>query len=257
MAEASFRIGIAAESANDAREIAYLVDLLIEADVDWTRGLLDDYRRWSGLSHASAYFDLHTWNDELRRRGLRLNGDFARGPDARMIRGLILLFSRPEAGMAPPDAVVICRDTDGVAERAEVARQVRDQHTNGSPPVALALPHPEHEAWLISGFHAESDEDRARLEQLRRTLGADPTTSSHTLRSTSDSSPKDCKAVLATLTAARTPEAVAERRAACVRYLVGHAASASEPNGLATFMQEVRAHIVGLLAPPRPTSAPP
>ena len=257
MAEASFRIGIAAESANDAREIAYLVDLLIEADVDWARGLLDDYRRWSGLSHASAYFNIHTWNDELRRRRLRLNGDFARGPDAKMIRGLILLFSHPEAGMARPDAVVICRDTDGVTERAGVARQVRDQHTNGSPPVALALPHPEHEAWLISGFHANSDEEQARLEQLRRTLGADPTTNSHTLRSTSDSSPKDCKAVLATLTEARTPEEVAERRAACVRHLVGRATSVSEPNGLATFIREVRAQIVSLLAPPGPPTPPP
>lgn len=137
-----------------------------------------------------------------------------------------------------PDVVVLVRDSDGRDQRAGII-QVRE----GLPwpfSVVMAVPHPEVEAWYVSGFVPESNQEKRQLSTLAKELSFDPISQSHRLTSHPNSAPHDAKRILSALCGNDE-----ERRQRCL---------VDEPrlrergakNGLTEFLEEVDGKVVPL-----------
>lgn len=245
-------IGIAAESVGDTRIIQKLVDRMLIDRIAWVKetveacqGSMTDplspCRSWQGVE-GFGWLDLHGAWKRARERGLRIYGSFEgerAEEDAQMHRAALLLFAEE---VEPPVAVVIARDMDGRAERAEGFAQAVVAGSWPFDVVLGALPEPEIEAWLVAAWVPEDDSERQRLDALRRELHFDPCVQPERLTSKSEADRKDAKRVLAVLT---TTGRDADARWADV--LVEHLEASGAACGLARFVREVREHLVPLV----------
>ncbi|WP_433928431.1 hypothetical protein AB3662_34245 [Sorangium cellulosum] len=245
-------LGVAAESVGDVRIVQTLVDRVLIDEIDWVaetfegcRVSMEDglspCRSWRGVE-GSGWLDLHRASDLARERGLRIYGSFAGEPgeaDARMRRAALLLFAEEDE---PPAAVVIARDLDGRAERAEGFAQAVAAGSWPFDVVIGALPVPEIEAWLIAAWMPEDDPERKRHAALRGELHFDPCTKPEQLTSKSEADRKDAKRVLEALTT--TGRGALERWADVpLERLEAHGGAC----GLARFVREVRERLVPIV----------
>lgn len=119
-------------------------------------------------------------------------------------RALNLLLAMPDVDLVAGLRVVMVHDTDGTpgwSESLAVARDewLADHHHAGRAEdidVAVGAAHPEHEAWVIALFEPRDGVERARLEDVRRALGVDPTRCPEALTSGRETGPKDAKRTL-------------------------------------------------------------
>lgn len=196
------RIGLACESAADARQLQHLVDTLLLQGVDWLDAVpLDSVRSWVGLGDgASDHFDIHKVREEARRMGLKLHGKQS-APDERMVHNLLELFRRQPV---PPDAVIVARDLDGDAARA-VGIAAAIERAPWAFRVLPAIAHQELEAWHLAMWEAESDAERAAHATVRQRVGFDLTKQPESLTARRLEDKKDTKRVLNELCCGRPP----------------------------------------------------
>ena len=190
------KIGLTAESAQDAAVVRGLGDAVAVEAAPWIDGQLDVFREWRGIE--GEYLDLHHATRLAQARGVRTFGHFQGEPgelDAQLYRNVLSLFADQED---PCDVVVIARNTDEDLGRIEGFRRAAQDRAWGFVPVQAAA-HPEIEAWLLSAFLPRDDEERGRLAALRAALGFDPTVDAHRLRSGDGTAKRDATRVLAAL----------------------------------------------------------
>jgi hypothetical protein len=197
-------IGFVGEDENHFRVVTSLVDDVLVARIEWVRDILESCREWRGLRQGERWYKYSPDDaDDLRpvtfdgvtiKPHGRIAGEPLK-PEASMWRNVLMLFLRAEPR---PDIVVLARDLDGYPDRSAGIDQVR----NGlSWPfqIVAATPEPEIEGWMVCGFVPQDDDERARLEQMRRELSFDPTLQSHRLTSHPNHAPTDAKRVLSRL----------------------------------------------------------
>ncbi|WP_437935250.1 hypothetical protein [Sorangium sp. So ce341] len=245
-------LGVAAESAGDVRVVQTLVDRVLIGEISWVaetfegcRASMEDglspCRSWRGVE-GSGWLDLHRVSDLARERGLRIYGSFAGEPgeaDARMHRAALLLFAEEDE---PPAAVVIARDLDGRAARAEGFAQAVAAGSWPFDVVIGALPEPEIEAWLIAAWIPEDDPERKRHAALRGELHFDPCAKPEQLTSKNEADRKDAKRVLGVLTTTGR-DALARWSDVPLGRLEAHGGAC----GLARFVREVRERLVPIV----------
>lgn len=194
------RLGIAAENQRDAATACALGDHVVVESAEWADGQLEIVRVWTGLGSA-PHFDIHHARDEARRRGVATHGHFRDGPglmDARSFRDAFNVFADDAADNGDFAVVVIARDTDGDPERLQGFEQAAAEGDWGFVPVG-AIAHPELEAWLLAAFVPETPDEQAKLAEVRRSLGFDPTLSAAGLKSGRETAKRDAKRILALL----------------------------------------------------------
>jgi hypothetical protein len=228
--------------------VTALIDDALVANIDWLRDILESCRAWRGLHGAERWYK-YAPGDAYDLRPLTIDGMTIKPqgriageplkPEASMWRKVLLLFCHADPR---PDIVVLARDLDGSPDRRAGIEQVRDGLVWPFVIVA-ATPEPEIEAWIVSGFAPRNDDERARLEQVRRDLSFDPTRQSHRLTSHPNDAPTDAKRVLS-----RLCEDDGEREDACFERSVLRQRGAL--NGAHVFLEEVDQLVVPIFDHP-------
>jgi hypothetical protein len=230
-------IGFVGEDKNHFRIVTALVDDALVTGVAWLRDVLDGCRQWRGLHDGEPWYR-YSPDDANELRPVTIDGvtikpqgRIAGEPlkrEAGLWRKVLLLFCHRDPR---PEIVVLARDLDGHPDR----RDGIDQVCSGLAwPFAIvaATPEPEIEGWIVSGFTPRGDDERTRLEHLRRELSFDPTVHSHRLTSHPNHVPTDAKRVLSHLC-----QDDGEREHACLERSVLH--ERGEHNGARSFLDDV------------------
>lgn len=240
-------IGVACEDGGHFRAVTCLIDQRCLAAHAWLDGVLEDCRKWCGGTAENGWLKLsstrakNTEPREVGGRTFKRHGHIDGQPlkeGAAMWRRVLDLFLGLESR---PDVVVLVRDSDRGDPKPGIV-QVRE----GIPwpfPVVMAVPHPEVEAWFVSGFEPQSANEKAQLDRLKKDLSFDPTTQSHRLTSQPSDSPRDAKRVLSQLCATE------ERRDQCLTDM-NRLRDRGKKNGLAEFLDETDERIVPLFGGP-------
>ena len=194
----TLRFAVVHEADADFTTAVQLADrVLLEAFPDWIdEESLCHYREW--ISEASDGWRL-TWKTIKKladEAGIRSYGHFdgeAGEADAKAARRaiLFLLDNIPEL-----NGILLIRDQDDQPERLDGLDQARKQYRSKIP-IVVGLAVVEREAWVISGFDPQDDDEARRLESERRKLGFDPRLRSHELTAgKNDQAPRSPKRVL-------------------------------------------------------------
>ena len=235
-------IGFVGEDENHFWVVTTLVDDTLIASIDWLPDIIESCREWRGL-YGGERWHKYTPDDAYDLRPVTIGGVTIRPqgwiageplkPEASMWRKVLMLFCHANP---LPDIVVLARDLDGYPDRRAGIEQVR----NGFQwPFAIvaAIPEPEIEGWLISGFVPKDEHEQIRLEELRRKLSFDPTMQSHRLTAHPNAASTDAKRVLS-----RLCENDREREHACLVRDVLH--QRGDLNGARAFLEEVDQRVV-------------
>jgi hypothetical protein len=198
------RIGFAGEDNDHFRIATALIDDALVSKVDWVRDVLETCREWRGL-HAGERWYKYAPEDANDLRPVTFEGVTIKPqgwiageplkPEAGMWRRILMLFCH---SVPRPDIVVLARDLDRYPGR----RAGMEQACRGLRwpfPIVAATPEPEIEAWIVAGFAPKNEDERARLERVRRELSFDPTHQAHRLTSHPNDAPTDAKRVLSQL----------------------------------------------------------
>jgi hypothetical protein len=245
------------ESHADHRMAATLIDrVLREEGPTWVGDLMDSgpahVREWIEDGQRRSFFDIHSVLEYIPREDrLRLpRGHFNGKPgaaDAQMARNAFFLVrylqKKWNAGK-PYDAVVIVRDMDdqGKLRRIGLDQARKEASTWAAFKIVYGCPDPEQETWLLASFEPESDEERARLDELRQELGFCPVREAHKLDATADGAKKNPKRV-----ADKLMGTDAERRARCLHQPLGKLRELGTSSGLRDFLDEVNQRILPVL----------
>jgi hypothetical protein len=197
-------IGFAGEDKNHFRVVTALVDDALVASIGWVRDILESCRTWRGL-HGDELWYKYAPEDAYDLRPMTIDGVrfapqgwIAGEPlklEAGMWRRVLMMFHDRKPR---PDIVVLARDLDGFPGRRAGSEQVC-KGLRWPFKIVIATPEPEIEGWIVSGFTARNDDERARLEHIRKELSFDPTVHSHRLTSHPNDALKDAKRVLSRL----------------------------------------------------------
>lgn len=145
----------------------------------------------------------------------------------------------------PIDVAVLVWDTDDEqVERPSGVKAARDEARRWATfEIICGFPDPEREAWVLAGFDPCDPHEQQRLEELHRELGFSPVLHAVRLRDKSSGTLRDIKRVLAVLIGDD-----ADREARCWTdppLVMLHERGAAI--GLSTFLDELRAVLLGLL----------
>lgn len=245
--EPAYWFAIAGEDRGHFEAVDRLTTRVMRERVDWFQRELF---AWRGPDEQSTWWRLKEAFELARSQRLPVHGHFDGLPakeDAPLVRAQLLLWAKAHAAGETLNVVFAARDTDA-RPRADGARQAVD-HRDWPFPVVLAHPHPEVEAWHIVGFVPDDDDERARLAEIRSSLGFDPTLQPHRLSSTSPDSKRDAKAVLHALAADD------DRKARCLDAPLDHLRVRGGDCGLTTFLEDVTAKVLPLFKSPPATRA--
>lgn len=225
---------------------------------DWTKDdPLAHVWTWRGLGPADSFLDIHKVPLLAREKGFKPHGKFQgdpAAPGAQCFRKALLLL---EAAEPRPDAAVLLWDADeDEAGRYQGLAQAR----SAGPwrfAVVIGLATPEREAWVICGFAPRDDDERERVQALRRDLGLQPRERSHELSAGRPEHARDCKRVLNTLTTGSADGRDSARERACLRETPladlrrcgsGDKRGPLTGNGLPEFLGEIAAHLPPLFS---------
>ncbi|MFL5350561.1 MAG: hypothetical protein ACJ8AT_37800 [Hyalangium sp.] len=244
MTEASKSIVIICEGPADRRTACDLADRVLSASVDWmVPELLDSFRQWRGLQRSEpflAWKQVHTRADEAN---IRINGFFKgeQGAQDAFVarRALTLLTVQGERGI---DAVLLIRDSDGHAQERRKGLEQARADVNGLGPILIGVAHTKRECWALAGFAPANDQERERLEELRKELGFDPCTQAQELTAEHPGAKRDAKRVLSILTGDDLDRELTGWKEAPLQQLEER----GEETGLVAFIQELRAKLVPL-----------
>lgn len=222
------------------------------AQEDWN-GIKESVRVWGPIKPGHHKGERTTRGD-LKREELRLTSiDVDDKMAAIMLKATKLAAIRARE-LRPRRAVLVAAiDSDGLEHRRAAFQKVLS--TEKQLLAALAIPHPESEAWVLSGFFPANLAEEKRLTRLTKQLRFDPTLESHRLRSTTsdERDTKRCFFVLAedVLSENNAKDKVAEEGGRGERCWLDTELSILETrgkqNGLADYLEDVRARLLPLL----------
>lgn len=247
------RIAIFCEAPRDFETATALIDRLLCAHASWVADLFPNYREaartWVPDAAGRTYFDLHRWQEEARRRGIRIRrGHF--GPalshaGSVMARHVFLLAAH-EHQREPIDAVVLIWDADGDAkDRRAGIDQAREEAAVMPFAIVVALADRMREAWVLAGFEPQDDNERARLACAARDLGFFPNEEPHRLQDADEGAARNAKRVLASLSAGDL-----DRERICVEDApLSVLRSRGDGSGLRHFLDEIAQRLVPLANP--------
>ncbi|WP_437282130.1 hypothetical protein WME90_16665 [Sorangium sp. So ce375] len=244
------------EAQADFRTTSALVDrVLREEGPDWVADLLPSHPeavfQWAQDGPGRDFFDIHKL--DLYRRQLG-NVRFPQGhfdgepgaPGAQMARNAFtivreLVRREPSTGV---DAVFLVWDMDDQGDlRRRGLAQARAEASRWAPfRIVLGCPDPMREAWVLAGFEPESDEERARIDELRRELGFSPCDEAHRLHAKDEQAKLSPKRVVRFLTADDF-----EREMRCsTKAPLDQLRERGLASGLRAFLEELKEHVVPL-----------
>jgi hypothetical protein len=136
------------------------------------------------------------------------------------------------------------RDMDDQPEREIGLGQARTEARSWKMfEIILGCPNPMREAWALCGFDPETDNERARLEELRQELGFYPHDQAHHLDAQDEQAKRSAKRVLRLLTGDDR-----EREERCwKRTALDKLRARGVMTGLCNYLDEVRQHLVPLV----------
>ncbi|WP_437580579.1 hypothetical protein [Sorangium sp. So ce887] len=255
------RLLIFCEAPADFRTTSALVDrVLREEGPDWVADLLPSHPesvfQWANDGPGKDFFDIHKL--DLYRRQLG-NVRFPQGhfdgepgaPGAQLARNAFTIVRelvRREPSTAI-DAVFIVWDMDdqGDLRRRGLAQARAEASRWASFRTVLGCPDPMREAWVLAGFEPESDEECARMDELRRELGFCPCDDAHRLHAKDERAKLSPKRVVHLLTAGDF-----ERETRCSTDApLAHLRERGLASGLRVFLEEVKEHVVPLFSTAR------
>jgi hypothetical protein len=238
------------EAADDFRIARDLADrVFAEVGPQWVSDLLEaaadgvrTYRRDGALEYFVVR-SLRRYEDDL---GVRVpHGHFAGGPgaaDATMGRTIFAIV-RAMLKTEPVDGVIIVRDLDNDPSRRDGLDQARGEARKwASFAVVLGCANIMREAWVLVGFEPDGDEEKSRLDDLRRELGFAPNLEPHRLDSNDERAKKSPKRVLRALTLGDRDREERCWRESPLDLLRGRCPE----SGLPAFLDEVAEHLAPL-----------
>jgi hypothetical protein len=240
----SHRIAVVYEADADFRTGTELADRVLIEAIDWLDAdLIAHQREWIGEVAGQARLTWKTIPRLAQAARIRAHGHIDGNPleiDAGAARRAILYLKEAFDDLA---GIVLLRDQDDQPERRLGLEQARSEH-HGSPQVVVGLAVVEREAWVISGFEPQDEDEQARLDAERQALGFNPHERSHQLTACKDdTAPRSPKRVLRVLTGGHydrerhcwntTPLALLRER--------------GTENGLVAFLDEVLARLAPLI----------
>lgn len=240
----SHRFAVVAEAPADHRTATELADrIIIDAINDWLdEDHLPHQREWV----TDVAGEQLTWK-RIRKlaeaAGIEAEGFFNGEPglpDARAARRALRYL---RATVPELEAVVLIRDQDDQADRRDGLEQARKEDHEGLA-IIVGLAIPEREAWVISGFVPEDENEQVRLDDERQKLGFNPCARSQELTACKDDAAlRSPKRVLRVLTSGDYDR---ERRCWSESSLANLRERGTE-NGLVAYMDEVRTHLAPLI----------
>lgn len=259
------RILLFCEAEADARTVRQLVDeVLLHGGPPWLRELLEHHptgvRSWvRDHGESRDWYDVHNVRTLVGELGIKpFQGHFGRKPAdpgalmAANIARIARMLARKQPTDGGIDVLMLVWDMDkqGASRQAGLAQAA--DHVPPGMGFVVGCPDPIRETWVVAGFDAETDRDRATLEELRQELGFWPHEEPHRLRAQSSGAKRDAKRVVAALALDDM-----ERERACLRIGTDERravlATRGEHCGLAKFLNDVERVVLARLgAPPRP-----
>jgi len=239
------RFAVVHEAEADFQTATDLADqVLVEAFASW----LDDesvvyQREWVSQEPGGRRLTWKAMRRLAEAAGIEAEGYFDGRPglaDARAARRAILYL---RDAFPQLDGILLVRDRDDQRERRDGLDQARKEH-HGQMVVVVGLAVVEREAWVISGFEPQDDQETTRLNAERQALGFNPCERSHELTACKDDTAKRSpKRVLRELTLDDR-----EREARCWRTTpLSTLKQRGGANGLAAYLAEVRQHLAPLI----------
>lgn len=239
------------EAEADFRTAAGLVDrVLREQAPTWVGDMIEDHpegvREWVKDAHGRTFFDLHHVSEYAKQLRVRVPFGHFDGkpgaPDAMMAR--TIFFLARNMGLGERDAVLIVRDMDdqGNDRRAGLA-QAQDEASRWALfSIVIGWADPMREAWVLAGFEPETDDERERLEALRKELGFHPCEEAHALGAKDEQAKRSPKRVLSKLTGDDH-----ERETRCwTAAPLDRLRDRGERTGLRAFLVDLEDHLVPL-----------
>jgi len=189
-----------------------------------------------------------------KQRKLRPHGKFDEiGPHLGIAIEVIVALRLRKVTRHADKPMVYFRDTDGSdfdagalsAAVREIlsANPLQGLHDPFEDPVVIGVAHPKREAWILLGFEAETEDERAAHAKARRKLGHCPVAQPERIDATSKGSKRDIKEVLGSLIIAGERH---EREARCLDSDRVHCISDSspDPTGVGRFLSDVRQKVL-------------
>ena len=237
------KFAVICEAAADFQTATELADRVIVDEVAWLESDAVEYQRsWLNATPAGEPLIWAGLGGAARAAGIRARGHFngeAGLADAKAARRAILFAQRTIDDLS---AVVLIRDQDNEPQRRLGLEQARQEPHPVTIVVGLSVP--EREAWVICGFDPECEAEIELLADERQRTGGDPRLHSHKLAAGGpDTAERSPKRVLQSLTRGDRDR---ERR--CWRETpLDTLAGRGRDNGLADYLEEVRARLAPLI----------
>ncbi|MBE9187993.1 hypothetical protein IQ270_25960 [Microcoleus sp. LEGE 07076] len=243
------------ESSADARTATKLADRILVQKIDWLEPeMLQHLYQWSGLE---AETDNSCWKniDDITKRladkfkfpTIRSNGKFkSDGQSANKIIKLISFIQYKQKREIK--AVIFMRDLDNQPERKKHIDQVRSEHINQQPKLAIIIgtANKMREAWVLNGFIPFNREEEQLLQEITTQLTFNPCNESHKLRSNSLTEPdrmRNPKAVVEKLTGGQM-----EREQQCWEETnLEHLREKGVQTGLTAYINEIEERLIPII----------
>lgn len=243
----SLRFAVVHEAEADFQTATELADRVLVEAIEWLdEDLIADQREWIAAVAGGRRLTWTGIKQLAQEAGIRVHGHFESEPalpDAAAARRAILFLRKaiPELNV-----IMLIRDQDDEPERRAGLEQARAQDRSGIV-IVVGLAVVERESWVISGYEPQDEGESDRLEQERKNLGFDPRMRSHELTACkNDHALRSPKRVLKVLSG---DDRERECRCWCdtdLRVLRERGGM----NGLATYLEEVRGQLAGLIGHP-------
>jgi hypothetical protein len=241
------------EALADFQIAADLVDRVLRHEGPaWVAEVLDaapeGIRSWHGDGQSSAFFDVHELAKHVDDLAIRVPHGYFDGrsgaADALMARTAFSIVRTLVRRGEAIDAALLIRDMDDQPERQTGIEQARSEaQTWATFQIVVGCANPKREAWVLCGFDPETDDERARLAELRRELGFHPHEHAHQLTAKDEQAKRSAKRVLCILTMDDR-----DREARCWQQVPLDVLRARGAlTGLRSYLDEIGQHLVPLV----------
>jgi hypothetical protein len=240
----SRRFAVVHEAEADFHTATELADRVLIDAIDWLdEHLIANQREWVGVVPVDRRLTWRVIPQLAREAGIRARGHFDGQPgaaDAAAARRAILYLLATVPGLT---AILLIRDQDDQPDRRIGLEQARGQDRSGTV-IVVGLAVVEREAWVISGFDPQDEEETARLDAESQRLGFNPCERSHELTACkNDQASRSPKRVLRHLSG----DDRARERHCWTNTPLERLRERGGENGLAAYLHEVRNRLARLI----------
>jgi hypothetical protein len=240
---------VVCEARADFLTASELADHIFCDSVNWIEpDYLDFHRSYTGFPGDEPFLTWKrlTWKRLARDSGLRPRGFIEGQPlelDAAQARRALVFI---ESTWPDVDGILLIRDDDRLTNRRIGLEQARAASLLNQR-IVIGLAHTKRECWVLAGFDARDDRERALLKEIKQELGFDPCSQSEQLTAIHDHDKRSAKPVLKHLVQSDKDREAACWKEAPLRLLRDR----GEQTGLRHYLDEVEQRLVPLLKGPR------